>query len=141
MSMNDTTRQVIPIAVGVLFVVGACITFAMVVVHRGANEPRQTLAHRAVTDFTGALDRYRKDTGSYPPTGLGLTALRDPPEGVQNWQGPYVSHEVHNDPWGRPYYYKYPGDHGEKPDVASYGTDGRPGGEGVNADIVSWRTH
>ncbi len=42
-----------------------------------------------------------------------------------------------NDPWGRSYYYEYPGQHGEF-DIYSYGADGQPGGEGKNADINSW---
>ncbi|MGH9645730.1 MAG: type II secretion system protein GspG, partial [Bryobacteraceae bacterium] len=46
--------------------------------------------------------------------------------------------EVPLDPWGRPYQYKYPGEHGEDPDVISLGPDGQPGGDGANADIVSW---
>ena len=41
------------------------------------------------------------------------------------------------DPWGRPYHYDYPGQHGEY-DIYSYGADGQPGGEGKNADINSW---
>ena len=44
-----------------------------------------------------------------------------------------------NDPWGHPYIYKFPGDHGDEPDIISYGADGAPGGDGINADIVSWR--
>ncbi len=137
--MKDATRQVLPIAAGVLLVVGACITFAMMVVHRGANEPRQTLARRNIAEFLGALDRYKADTGTYPSNEQGLRALRERPEGVENWHGPYLPHELHNDPWGRPYDYRYPGEHGERPDIASYATDGKPGGEGVNADVVSWR--
>jgi general secretion pathway protein G len=47
--------------------------------------------------------------------------------------------ELGNDPWGHPYLYKYPGEHGEDPDVMSYGADGKPGGTGNDADIVSWK--
>ena len=49
-----------------------------------------------------------------------------------------IPKDVPLDPWGRPYEYKYPGDHGEDPDVISLGADGQPGGDGTNADIVSW---
>ena len=42
------------------------------------------------------------------------------------------------DPWAHSYGYKYPGDHGDEPDLVSLGADGQPGGEGNNADIVSW---
>ena len=31
------------------------------------------------------------------------------------------------DPWGHPYLYKYPGDHGDEPDVISLGADGAAG--------------
>ena len=43
------------------------------------------------------------------------------------------------DPWGHPYLYKFPGEHGDEPDIITYGADGQAGGEGLNADIVSWK--
>jgi general secretion pathway protein G len=43
------------------------------------------------------------------------------------------------DPWNRPYVYKFPGEHGDEPDIISYGADGLPGGDGENADILSWK--
>ncbi len=42
------------------------------------------------------------------------------------------------DPWGRPYIYVCPGQHGDY-DLMSYGADGQEGGEGENADVVSWK--
>jgi len=57
---------------------------------------------------------------------------------MPNWAGPYLPKDVPMDPWGRPYEYKYPGEHGEDPDIISLGADGQPGGDGNNADIVSW---
>jgi general secretion pathway protein G len=42
------------------------------------------------------------------------------------------------DPWGNEYKYLSPGLRGEI-DVFSYGRDGAPGGEGVDADIGSWQ--
>ncbi|MGS0758024.1 type II secretion system protein GspG [Roseateles sp. GG27B] len=41
------------------------------------------------------------------------------------------------DPWKNDYQYRSPGEHGEY-DLLSYGRDGRPGGEGEDADLVSW---
>ena len=46
----------------------------------------------------------------FPTTEQGLLALRDKPEGVENWQGPYLQKEIENDPWGHPYVYHFPGD-------------------------------
>ncbi|HEX8988648.1 MAG TPA: type II secretion system major pseudopilin GspG [Rhodocyclaceae bacterium] len=84
-----------------------------------------------------ALDAYRLDTGHYPTTEQGLNALMTQPPGTQGWGGPYLKKGVPMDPWGHPYQYKSPGDHGEY-DVWSYGKDGAPGGTGENADITNW---
>jgi general secretion pathway protein G len=53
------------------------------------------------------------------------------------WSGPYLQKKVPLDPWGKPYLYKQPGEHGEY-DLLTYGKDGQPGGTGENSDITSW---
>ena len=88
--------------------------------------------------FGTALDAFRLDSGRYPTTDEGLRALRENPAGVDNWQGPYLPKEIPVDPWGRPYVYKSPGDHGEY-DLLSYGLDGVEGGDGENQDVTSWK--
>jgi general secretion pathway protein G len=85
-----------------------------------------------------ALDDFRLDNGRYPTTDEGLKALREKPEGLDNWDGPYLPKPVPNDAWGHPYQYKSPGDHGPY-DLFSFGADGVEGGEGDNQDIVSWQ--
>lgn len=103
----------------------------------------RTQAARAQIEMFGlALDNYRLDNDSYPVTEQGLAALRSrpaaPPE-PRRWRGPYLRKEVPNDPWDRPYVYRSPGT--ENPtgyDLFSLGRDGRPGGEGEDADITSW---
>ena len=93
---------------------------------------------RAQIDAFGkALDQYRLDTGHYPPTDLGLNALVVRPGGEPKWAGPYLAKAVPADPWGRPYQYKAPGEHGDY-DLLSFGKDGQPGGDGEAADITSW---
>lgn len=84
-----------------------------------------------------ALDTYRLDTGRYPRTELGLNALVAAPPGTTNWNGPYLKKGVPLDPWGQPYVYKSPGEHGEY-DLYSYGKDAAAGGTGENADITNW---
>ena len=84
-----------------------------------------------------ALDQYRLDAGSYPSTEQGLAALMERPSGLARWAGPYLKKAVPQDPWGRPYLYKSPGDHGEF-DLLSYGKDGQPGGTGEAEDITNW---
>ena len=75
-----------------------------------------------------ALDQYRLDTGRYPPTELGLTALVDKPAAEPKWAGPYLRKAVPLDPWGKPYLYKAPGEKGDF-DLVSYGKDGQPGAD------------
>jgi general secretion pathway protein G len=84
-----------------------------------------------------ALDEFRLDTGRYPTTEEGLNALRERPEGLEAWDGPYLPKPVPPDAWGKPFQYKCPGDHGAY-DLFSYGADGTEGGEGNDKDIVSW---
>ncbi len=99
---------------------------------------RQKSAKAQIELFGTALDAFRLDTGRYPTTEEGLKALREKPSGTEQWQGPYLPKELPSDPWGKPYIYKCPGDHGEY-DLISFGLDGVEGGEGENQDIVSWK--
>lgn len=92
-----------------------------------------------IAAFQTALGAYKLDTGTFPTNEQGLQALRTAPQGVRNWNGPYLPKDIPLDAWGNPYAYKYPGEHGDEPDIISYGVDGRPGGEGENADVVSWK--
>ncbi len=93
---------------------------------------------RAQMDSLGkALDQYRLDVGAYPSTDQGLQALVVKPDGEDRWQGPYLQKQVPPDPWGRPYRYKSPGDHGDY-DLITLGADGQPGGTGENIDVNSW---
>lgn len=84
-----------------------------------------------------ALDQYRLDTGHYPTTDQGLAALNAAPANEPKWDGPYLKKAVPPDPWGNPYLYKIPGEHGSEFDLYSYGKDGQPGGEGEAADIYN----
>jgi general secretion pathway protein G len=95
----------------------------------------ETATARAQIDaLEKALDQYRLDTGHYPSTELGLNALVTRPANEPKWNGPYLKKAVPADPWGKPYAYKQPGEHGDF-DLVSLGKDGAPGGTGDNADI------
>ena len=96
-----------------------------------------SIARAQIEQLGKALDTYRIDVGTYPTTEQGLQALMAKPDGVDRWQGPYLVKGVPPDPWGRPYRYKTPGDHGDY-DITSYGLDGQPGGTGENVDVNSW---
>jgi len=95
------------------------------------------VARAQIDAFEKALEAYRLDTGRYPSTEQGLDALMKQPSGVAKWQGPYLKKAIPLDPWGKPYLYKQPGDHGDF-DLVSWSHDTKPGGQGDDADIGNW---
>lgn len=98
----------------------------------------QVKAARAQIDaFDKGLDSYRVDMGRYPTTEEGIEGLQQAPSNDSAWAGPYLKKAVPLDPWGHPYVYVSPGQHGDI-DIISYGKDGQPGGTGENADITNW---
>ena len=102
------------------------------------EQAKQTTTKAQISEFESVLDLFRLDVGRYPTTEEGLQALRVKPSGLDNWDGPYLRKEVPLDQWGKPYVYRFPGQHGDF-DVLSFGADGQEGGEGDNTDIVSWQ--
>lgn len=102
------------------------------------GKSKQKGAKMQISLFETALDTYRLDVGSYPDTDQGLLALREEPTGVKNWDGSYLPKEIPMDPWGNPYIYICPGEHGDY-DIISYGLDGEPGGDEEKLDIVNWK--
>ena len=95
------------------------------------------VARAQMDAFEKALDQYRLDIGRYPSTEQGLGALVQRPAGEPRWAGPYLRKDVPLDPWGKPYQYRAPGEHGEY-DLFSFGRDGQPGGTGEGADVTNW---
>ena len=64
-----------------------------------------------------------------------LRIVNDP--AIRNWKtGGYID-RLPKDPWGNEYQYLNPGNNGEI-DIYTLGRDGRPGGEGLDADIGNW---
>jgi general secretion pathway protein G len=73
--------------------------------------------------LTTPLELYNLDIGAYPPT---LDGLLQPPKGLpdpKKWSGPYLD-KLPVDPWGQSYQYRYPGQHGDKPDVWTVSPNG-----------------
>lgn len=102
----------------------------------GKSEAKAASAQ--IASLAKALDIYRLDVGRYPSNEVGLVALYTNPGNEPKWKGPYLQKSVPLDPWGRPYVYKAPGEHGDY-DLLSLGKDGNPGGADENADITSWQ--
>ena len=109
-------------------------------VFRNVGDAKVSAAKAQLELFGLALDQYRLDNDYYPSTAQGLEALRGVPQGdpaAHNWRGPYLKKVVPVDPWGRPYLYTSPGLRNPKAyDLMTYGRDGRPGGDGEDADLT-----
>ena len=102
------------------------------------GESKVKAAKIQIQSFGSALDLFNLDVGRYPTTAEGLTALVQSPGTMPNWNGPYLKGGVvPNDPWGKAYVYRSPGEHGSY-DIMSYGSDGQEGGTGTAADVTSW---
>ena len=138
--MNSNRKQAGITLIELLVVMVIIALFAAIVgtrVGRNVDKAKQVAAKSQISEYESALDQFKLDVGRYPSNEEGLSALRAKPENAPNWDGPYLKKDLPMDPWGRPYVYTFPGTHGDF-DLMSYGADGREGGEGDNADIVSW---
>jgi general secretion pathway protein G len=126
-----------------LVVVTIIALFAAIVgpsMFKQGDKARVTAARAQQNAFMTALGAYKLETGMFPTTEQGLQALRERPGNLPQWNGPYLPKDVPSDPWGHPYVYRFPGEHGDEPDIVSYGADGQPGGTDINEDIVSWKS-
>ncbi|MFL6796078.1 MAG: type II secretion system major pseudopilin GspG [Xanthobacteraceae bacterium] len=102
------------------------------------TESKAKAAKIQIESLGSALDLYYLDMGRYPTSSEGLAALVQRPGNLNAWNGPYLKGgNVPGDPWGHPYLYRSPGQHGTY-DILSYGADGQEGGTGTAGDIVSW---
>lgn len=117
----------------VILVLLASLVAPRVVGYLGSS--RTKAAKVQVQSLSTALELYKIDMGRYPTTIEGLKALVEGPPGTSSWNGPYLAKkEVPNDPWGRPFNYRSPGQ--QIPyEIVSLGADNQPGGTGEDEDI------
>jgi len=122
----------------VLAILGLLIGIAVTRLLNNLSHAREQTAHIQIQQLGAILDMYKLELKHYPNQQQGLQALIEAPADEPKWTGPYLKNkEALIDPWGQPYVYKFPGTHGDY-DLYSLGADGREGGNGENADIISW---
>ena len=122
----------------VMVIIGLLAGFVAPRYFAQVGKSRVKAARAQIDALDKALEQYRLDTGRLPTSEEGLLALQTAPQGVSNWEGPYLKKDVPVDPWGHPYVYVQPGTHQNDFDLLSYGRDGQPGGTGEDADITNW---
>jgi general secretion pathway protein G len=126
----------IMVVVVILAVLGALVVPKIL---ENVDKARVTRAASDIRAIQTALDLYRLDNFKYPTTEQGLQALVTQPNDptITNYRsGGYLS-SLPKDPWNNPYQYVSPGQGGRDYEITSYGRDGKPGGEGYDADISS----
>lgn len=122
----------------VLAILGLLVALAAPRVIRYLGTAKTDTARIQIQKLGGVLDLYRLEIGHYPTEEEGLAALVDRPPQVEAWNGPYLNNRQSLiDPWGTPYAYRSPGEHGEY-DLYTLGADGKEGGDGEDRDITSW---
>lgn len=102
------------------------------------DQARVTVANTDLRTISAALKMYRLDNGDYPTSDQGLVALSARPTSGPspvNWAPSGYLEQLPTDPWGRPYKYFSPAKNGSGFQIVTLGKDGKPGGDGVDADI------
>jgi len=103
------------------------------------DDAQVTRARQDIRGIESALKFFRMDNFAYPTSEQGLEALVSKPAdpNIRNWKAGGYLDRLPKDPWGNEYQYLNPGQNGEI-DIYTYGRDGRPGGEGIDADLGNW---
>jgi general secretion pathway protein G len=119
----------------VLLILALIASIAAPQVTKHLRKAKVETAKIQVDALGAAVDSFNVDTGRYPTNDEALRALVEKPDGLVNWDGPYIKKkESLVDPWGEPYHYRHPGTSKEY-DIYSLGSDKKEGGEGDAADV------
>lgn len=123
----------------VIVIIGLVTAIVVINVLPSQDRARVEKARADISVIEQALELYRLDYSRYPGMEVGLQALLSPPEqaGGVGQRESYIR-RLPDDPWGRPYEYVIPGEHGPF-DLYTRGADAQDGGEGVDADIGNWQ--
>ncbi len=128
----------------VVLIIGLLSTIVGAAIFRQVDRARVTAARAQISSLGGVLELYRMDNGKFPTSEQGLLALVEAPTAEpvpRNYPaGGYLKDgRLPVDPWGDPYLYEIPGASNPHAfDLWSFGADGAPGGEGIDADVGNW---
>ena len=108
----------------VLAILGLLVAVATPQVLKYLGRAKVDTARIEMKSLSTALDLYMIDIGRYPTQQEGLAVLVSNVDNAPGWHGPYLkSDKLPADPWGHPYQYRIPGQHGDY-DLYTLGPDG-----------------
>ena len=95
------------------------------------NRANYKLAETQLKNLAMNVDQYQSDVGELPDS-LDQLSRSD----AEGWLGPYAEAKDLKDPWNNAIEYRKPGESEAPFALVSLGVDGKPGGEGVDKDLV-----
>jgi general secretion pathway protein G len=117
----------------VLAILGLLVAVATPQVLKYLGRAKVDTARIEMKSLSTALDLYMIDVGRYPTQQEGLAVLVSNVDNVPSWHGPYLkSDKLPLDPWGHPYQYRIPGQHGDY-DLYTLGPDGNGNEQSADA--------
>jgi len=122
----------------VLVIVGLLVSMVGPRLFSKVDTAKVQTAAAQIKLLRGAVETMRLDINVYPTQEQGLKLLVEAPSDAtlkDRWKGPYLESAVPLDPWGNAYEYHPPAGSGQAFKLISLGADGKPGGEGIDADI------
>jgi len=103
----------------VVLIIGLLASFVAPNLIGRYERSKEEIAKAQVEMLSSGVLSFKLDLGRYPTTLDELLKSADP-----KWRGPYLSKQtLPQDPWGKDYLYKTPGDHGPL-DLYALGPDG-----------------
>ncbi|MFB9067196.1 type II secretion system protein GspG [Pseudofulvimonas gallinarii] len=111
--------------IAVLVLIGIVATLVVRNVMPGFTGGQVNAAKAQVNTVSTAVEAYYMENGRYPET-------------LRELVGKGLKEAQLKDPWKTDIVYRRPGEGGRDFDIISYGQDGKPGGDGNNADIGNW---
>jgi general secretion pathway protein G len=119
----------------VLAIIGLVAALVAPRVLRYLGSARVDTTKAQLQNISSALELYYLDSSKYPSGETGLTILTNSPNDGSVWNGPYLKGEgALKDAWGNKFIYEQATDQTNIV-LKSYGRDGKPQGQGLDADI------
>jgi general secretion pathway protein G len=116
----------------VITLIAAVMAIVAGKVIQNKRQAEYKIAKTQLTTLAASIDQYESDVGTLPDSLQQLVTA-----GAEGWLGPYAKAEELKDPWHHPIEYRKPGADDKPYSLTSLGVDGKPGGDGVDQDLVA----